>query len=617
MKARRTLSRKAAWKTAVLASVLSVSLLFSGCGSLARILEQPNPPRENQQTAELTNQPRLGEEFEGIKVLHGSREEPASSPDRNGYFYEERGWIYLHIEGEPYTRGYQYGWLLADYIQLNIRHSIKLLDQLYAIDWEYLRQHAESMWTDVIGEEYKTELEGIVAGATARGASFDYLDLLVLNGLEELQYCWFPTVAEAYYAELTGAEPPSEDDLALASLDGQTDAAAEAAEAAHAAGVAGAAGAADAAGTTDAAANAANAADAADAADVTAQAEQTDAADQATASTSAAAPANTQTGLTGAMLIRQASAFMATGEATEDGGIILAHNTLAFYAEASFANIIVDIEPAAGQRFSMQAQPGCIAAFGEIYASQTLLIANTRIVGFNVYEDCGTPEFLRARQAVQYARTLEEFTAALLTGNNGGLASSWLVGELKTNKIMKLELGLGFYTVTNCRDGYLISTDAVEDAYIRNFETNASFLPDIRESSAARLERLKDLIEPFYGSLTAENVQVIISDHFDVFTSRAQASSRSVCAHYELDDASNSANPASLPHLPYGSVDAKVITSAFAEEQIMLARWGSGCGRSFDSRMFLSQNPQYEVLDGFLYDRPARLWDFLYPLDED
>ena len=30
-----------------------------------------------------------------------------------GYRYNVQGWIYLHIEGEPYERGYQHGHLLA------------------------------------------------------------------------------------------------------------------------------------------------------------------------------------------------------------------------------------------------------------------------------------------------------------------------------------------------------------------------------------------------------------------------------------------------------------------------------------------------------------------------
>ena len=33
-----------------------------------------------------------------------------------GFRYDDQGWIFVHIEGEPYQRGYQYGYLVADEI---------------------------------------------------------------------------------------------------------------------------------------------------------------------------------------------------------------------------------------------------------------------------------------------------------------------------------------------------------------------------------------------------------------------------------------------------------------------------------------------------------------------
>ena len=33
-----------------------------------------------------------------------------------GYRYNIQGWIYTYIEGDPYERGYQHGYLLADEI---------------------------------------------------------------------------------------------------------------------------------------------------------------------------------------------------------------------------------------------------------------------------------------------------------------------------------------------------------------------------------------------------------------------------------------------------------------------------------------------------------------------
>ena len=35
-----------------------------------------------------------------------------------GFRYEKNGWIYVHIEGQPYERGFQHGYLLAKEIQV-------------------------------------------------------------------------------------------------------------------------------------------------------------------------------------------------------------------------------------------------------------------------------------------------------------------------------------------------------------------------------------------------------------------------------------------------------------------------------------------------------------------
>jgi len=315
------------------------------------------------------------------------------------------------------------------------------------------------------------------------------------------------------------------------------------------------------------------------------------------------------------MFTKQASVFMATGSATEDGGIILAHNTSAFYPEANFANIWIDINPFDGQRMTMQAEPGRISSFGEVYATRTLLVANTRIKGFNVYAETGVPEFQRVRQAVQYCKTLDAFAEAMTKGSGGGLASTWLVGEFATSEIMKLEVGFSFNSLEKLTDGFFVSANGVDDTRILNAETESSSLPDTRKSTGARTMRLADLIEPYLGTLTPEDAKIIISDHFDVYLSRVSASSRGVCAHYEDDDARYADSLEMLPNMPFGTVDAKVTSTELFKDKTFLARWGSACGRAFDSGYYLRQNPQFEALSDYLYDRPSHFWNQMYPLD--
>src|SRR5712664_1072653 len=60
--------------------------------------------------------------------LHAGTPPPDFQPDpksvqRHGpaYRYPQAGWIVLHVEGEPYERGYQHGKLLASEIAAHLR----------------------------------------------------------------------------------------------------------------------------------------------------------------------------------------------------------------------------------------------------------------------------------------------------------------------------------------------------------------------------------------------------------------------------------------------------------------------------------------------------------------
>ncbi len=647
----------------VLTLALASSVLLAGCGSLSRILEEPEPPRTDAAPVELTNVIRTGDDYKGIEIFHGTWDEPYYSKDKKGYFYEERGWIYLHVEGDPTTRGYQHGWLLADYIQRSVDYNSAMLAELYAIDWQYFKSNAERMWIDKINEELKAELEGMVQGAAERGATFDYLDLLVLNGQEELLYSWFPTVQASYYQELaqglwnpvgagsniegaaeeaardTGTEEATDENAgdteeATGEADSQNSESSSSGSASSGSDPSGSS-------LEDTSSDSSSSGSASQESGET-SGEKTKSTDEGTGSSEAddeepgpllqyseqealtGAPTNsngvaatsnlTHNVLNGAY-VKQASAFLATGAATEDGTLILAHNTIAAYTDSTFSNVMIDVKPKDGQRFTMQAAPGFVRSTAEVYSTESLLIANTLIKGFNVYSEEGAPEFLRIRLAAQYCETLDEFTEVMVAGNNGGLASSWLVGDLETNQIMELELGLSFYNDERITDGCFISFDGVDDTRILSFETDGSGYTDTRQSAGSRFVRLGDLVELYHGELTTDLAQSIIADHYDTYLKKSTADSRSICAHFDTDSAEYEPVPDVQPYMPYGTVDAKVMSSELAEENRILARWGSACGRAFDSAGFLEKNSQYSVLQDYLFDRPSQFWDRLYPLD--
>src|SRR5262245_19922540 len=103
------------------------------------------------------------------------------------YRYPQAGWIVLHIEGEPYERGYQHGKLLAK----EIADYIDTLAKYRSPDgpeaaWRELRIMANALFLRRYSAEYLEEMKGIADGEAAGGAEYggqkvDLLDIVALN----------------------------------------------------------------------------------------------------------------------------------------------------------------------------------------------------------------------------------------------------------------------------------------------------------------------------------------------------------------------------------------------------------------------------------------------------
>jgi hypothetical protein len=108
------------------------------------------------------------------------------------YRYPHGGWIYLHIEGEPYERGYQHGYLLAREIESYIDRCASQLDwRSKERAWQNGRTVADALFLRGFDEEILAELKGIAAGAAAAGAkaygrTVDLVDIVVANTITEL-----------------------------------------------------------------------------------------------------------------------------------------------------------------------------------------------------------------------------------------------------------------------------------------------------------------------------------------------------------------------------------------------------------------------------------------------
>ncbi len=109
-----------------------------------------------------------------------------------GYRYPKAGWIYVHIEGEPYDRGYQHGYLLAREIEQYIDRCAAQLDvKSRASAWDNGRTSANALFLRGFDQEILQEMKGIADGAAAAGAKYngravDLIDIVTLNTITEL-----------------------------------------------------------------------------------------------------------------------------------------------------------------------------------------------------------------------------------------------------------------------------------------------------------------------------------------------------------------------------------------------------------------------------------------------
>src|SRR5215471_12486128 len=111
--------------------------------------------------------------FEGVSLDEAatSDEWPAREAVKTfgpAYRYPSAGWIYLHIEGEPYERGYQHGYLMAREIPEYMERCASDLGT-NAAGWGGLRTQANALFLRGFDREILEEMRGIADGASDAG----------------------------------------------------------------------------------------------------------------------------------------------------------------------------------------------------------------------------------------------------------------------------------------------------------------------------------------------------------------------------------------------------------------------------------------------------------------
>ena len=298
------------------------------------------------------------------------------------------------------------------------------------------------------------------------------------------------------------------------------------------------------------------------------------------------------------------SSFIATGNMTADGKIVLGHNTMDYYY-SPLCNIIQDILPEKGHRILMQSVAGCIHSETDFFITDAGLVGSETTIGdFFPFDPKGTPEFSRMRRATQDASSIEQWCEIMKRGNNGGYANAWLLGDINTNEIARLELGLKQVAFEKKKEGYFIGSNVAENLKLLRFETKKDET-NIKYSSIARRVRWKELMKKYEGKIDLKLAKAFEADHYDTYLKKNNPGGRTLCGHWEID-----AQPfgPSIPYSPEGTLDGKVVDATMAKNMSFAARWGSACGRAFDGTKFLKEHPQYYWLEGMLADRPSQPW---------
>jgi hypothetical protein len=312
------------------------------------------------------------------------------------------------------------------------------------------------------------------------------------------------------------------------------------------------------------------------------------------------------------------SAFIAVGDYTTDGKILVAHNSFSTFIDGQYMNTILDIQPEKGNRMIMQTCPCWIWSGTDFFVTSAGIIGTeTTIGGFLPYENNYTIA-CRIRKAMQYGMNLDDYERILLDGNSGDYANSWFFGDIHTNEIMRIELGLKYHNTEKTKNGYFVGFNATYDPRIRNMECADSGFDDIRRHQGARRVRLTDLMEENKGKLDVNLAMKLIGDHYDVYLKKENPCSRTVCSHYELDAREYMSDPSRpKPYAPRGACDGCVVDSAMAKKMSFMAKYGSSCEIPFIASEFCDKHRQWKYLEPYLIDRPVQSWTEFTITDHD
>ncbi|MBZ5629929.1 MAG: peptidase C45 [Acidobacteriia bacterium] len=301
------------------------------------------------------------------------------------------------------------------------------------------------------------------------------------------------------------------------------------------------------------------------------------------------------------------SAFVATGSWTKDRRPVIAHNNWTSVIPGARWRIIFDIVPEKGYRMIMDGFPGVIVSDDDFTINSAgLAVTETTIARFRGFDPRGKPEFVRARKATQYAKSIDEYVKIMNDGNNGGYANDWLLADFNTGEVARFEQGLQHTRAWRTKDGYFVGSNFPSDPALIRDETDFD-ANDLSNSMNARHARWDQLMAQHKGKIDAALAESFESDHYDSFQKKEEANERTLCGHVET-------SPRGVrewdwgPYHPGGTMQAKAADATMAKNMTFVARAGHACGANFKAAEFLAAHPEYAWQKPVLTDLIAGPW---------
>jgi len=367
------------------------------------------------------------------------------------YRYEVQGWIYIHIEGQPYERGYQYGYLASEEIidiiyrwcHWGYENRVKSIINIKNEEsiWNIYKKHAKDLFLDKIPEEYIEEMKGITDGINSRKVKLfdkeiEFGDILTLQLFHDVFYSCFKYRYKNFHP-VRGAISGIKNFISKIMEKGENE---------------------------------------------------------------------------------HCVAFIATGDATKNGEIIVAHSTLFNPIIAEKCNIILDVKPSNGYRFIMTTYPGAIWSSEDYYQNEKGIVLTETELPQGSWTKKGVPKGVRSRNAIQYSDNIDDVIKHLMERNNGLIPNEWLIGDTKTGEIASLEQALYNTPIKRTFNGFYWSCNYPHNQKVKHELFGiSSFLLDISMKTIsnnvyfAKIKELIDIMDESYGEIDVENAKKILA----------------------------------------------------------------------------------------------------------